>query len=104
MVFMSTKIVHLAEGRSNDLYGHMTITPAQCRAGRALIEWSQKDLADAAHVGLSTVRGFENGTRAPISNNLSAMRAALESAGVVLLGEFGVTTSADNFAEARLGA
>ncbi|MBS7532706.1 helix-turn-helix transcriptional regulator [Ancylobacter sonchi] len=58
------------------------LTPAQSRAGRALLEWTQADLARAAMVGLSTVRGFELGTRAPIPNNIKAMREALEQAGV----------------------
>lgn len=58
------------------------ITREQCRAGRGLVDWSQGRLAEAASVGLSTVRQFEGGTRQPIPNNLSAIRAALEAAGV----------------------
>lgn len=60
----------------------MTINPAQSRAGRGLLDWSQQNLADAASVGLSTIRSFESGKRTPIANNLTAIRAALESAGV----------------------
>jgi transcriptional regulator with XRE-family HTH domain len=60
----------------------MLINPSQSRAARGLLEWSQQQLAEAASVGLSTIRGFENGSRQPIANNLSAIRAALESAGV----------------------
>jgi len=58
------------------------ITSAQSRAARGLIEWSQQQLAEAASVGLSTIRGFESGTRQPIANNLTAIRSALEAAGV----------------------
>lgn len=58
------------------------VTREQCKAGRALVGWSQTDLADAADVGLSTVRDFETGKRTPINNNLSAIKAALERAGV----------------------
>ena len=58
------------------------VTREQCKAGRALVGWSQTDLADAADVGLSTVRDFETGKRTPINNNLSAIKAALEHAGV----------------------
>jgi hypothetical protein len=46
-------------------------------------------LADRSDVGLSTVKDFENGSRTPISNNLGAMRRALEGAGVELVFEGG---------------
>jgi ribosome-binding protein aMBF1 (putative translation factor) len=49
------------------------------------LDWSQGDLASAAHVGLSTVRDFEKGRRVPIENNLSAMRAALEAKGIAFV-------------------
>ena len=58
------------------------ITAPQSRAARGLLDWSQQKLAAAANVGLSTVRGFENGSRQPIANNLAAIRSALESAGI----------------------
>ena len=58
------------------------ITPAQCRAARALLDWSQQDLAKAAHLGLSTIRDFEKGRRMPTHNNLQGIKIALEQAGV----------------------
>ncbi|MEQ8652509.1 MAG: helix-turn-helix domain-containing protein [Kiloniellales bacterium] len=61
------------------------ISPAQSRAARALIEWSQQDLAIKAGVGLSTVRDFEKGRRTPIRQNLEAIQRALEAAGVEFL-------------------
>ena len=60
------------------------ITPAQCRAARALLDWSQQDLAKAAHLGLSTIRDFEKGRRAPTHNNLHGIKLALEEGGVEL--------------------
>ena len=61
------------------------MSPAQCRAARAWLDWSQRDLAKKASVGLSTVKDFENGNRKPIANNLNAIRAALEKGGIKLL-------------------
>jgi ribosome-binding protein aMBF1 (putative translation factor) len=56
--------------------------PKQCRAARAWLDWSQEELATKAKVSLSTVRGFEEGRCEPIANNLEAIRAALEKAGI----------------------
>ncbi|MFG1189244.1 helix-turn-helix domain-containing protein [Xanthobacter flavus] len=67
------------------------MTPEQCRAARAWIDWSQDDLARAASVSLSTVRDFEKGRRVPIANNLTAMRVALEARGARFVGD-GVET------------
>jgi ribosome-binding protein aMBF1 (putative translation factor) len=58
------------------------MTPEQSRSARAWLDWSQEELAAKALVSLSTVRDFEKGRREPIANNLKAMRAALETAGI----------------------
>lgn len=65
------------------------MTPAQSRAARALLDWSQPDLAVAAALGLSTVVDFERSRRAAPEKTISAMRAALESAGVEFIAENG---------------
>jgi transcriptional regulator with XRE-family HTH domain len=71
------------------------MTPAQCRAARALVDRSQEDLAKSANLGLSTVRNFESGRSVPIANNLAAMRAALEAAGVEFINGTGVKLRKD---------
>ena len=58
------------------------LSPAQSRAARGWLEWSQEQLAERANVSLSTVRDFEKGRRTPIANNLDALRRAIDAAGV----------------------
>lgn len=65
------------------------ILPAQSRAARALLSISQGELAANANIGKSTLVDFERGTRTPHPNNLAAIRAALEAAGVIFIDENG---------------
>lgn len=61
------------------------LAPKHVRAARALLAWSQKDLAKAAGVATSTVADFERGQRTPVANNAQAIRGALEAAGIRFL-------------------
>ena len=61
------------------------ITPAQCRAARGLLDWTQQKLADQARVGVVTVRQFEAGDVAPRRATLQVIRRAFELAGVELI-------------------
>jgi transcriptional regulator with XRE-family HTH domain len=65
------------------------ITPSQCRAARGLIDWSQIELAEAARVGVVTVRQFEKGAAEPRNSTLEVLQRALESAGVEFIAENG---------------
>ena len=63
------------------------MTPAQCRAGRALIEMDQSVLARAAGVSRNVIINFEKGYRVPTQSNLAAIRRSLERAGVIFVDE-----------------
>lgn len=67
----------------------MTIVPEQCRAARALLNWSQGQLADAAKVARATLAEFEKGKRTPYPRTLEDIRCALEAAGVIFIAENG---------------
>ena len=67
----------------------MAISPAQCRAGRALIGWSQDQLAVASKVAKATIANFELGKRTPYDRTLADLHAALEAAGVIFVAENG---------------
>jgi transcriptional regulator with XRE-family HTH domain len=65
------------------------ISPMQCRAARALLDWSQQELADHAGVGIVTVRQLEAGVHEPRRATLDVIRRALEVAGVAFIDENG---------------
>jgi hypothetical protein len=69
----------------------MMIESAQVRAGRALIGWSQAELANTAGLPLAIVELFETGgaaNKVP-AEAVAKMRATLESSGVVFIPEDG---------------
>jgi transcriptional regulator with XRE-family HTH domain len=65
------------------------ISPSQCRAARALLDWSQQQLADNAGVGIVTIRQLESGIHEPRRATLDVVRRALEAAGVEFIDENG---------------
>jgi transcriptional regulator with XRE-family HTH domain len=58
------------------------ISPAQIRAARALLGWTQRQLARSARVGLSTIKDAEIGKRNPMTQNVMSIRKTLENGGV----------------------
>ena len=65
----------------------MTLTPAQSRAARGLLDWSQTELASRSNLSESTIRDFEKGRRVPSPNNLAAVERAFEVEGVEFLND-----------------
>ncbi|WP_280137957.1 helix-turn-helix transcriptional regulator [Aminobacter sp. DSM 101952] len=66
-----------------------SISVEQCRAARAMLGWSQGELAEASAVSKTTVVDFERGIRTPHRNNLGAIRRAFELAGISFIPENG---------------
>jgi transcriptional regulator with XRE-family HTH domain len=67
------------------------LTGRQIAAGRTLAGISQADLAIAASVSVPTLRRMEasEGPASGLTNNVAAVRRALESAGVIFVAENG---------------
>ena len=63
------------------------ITPAQCRAARALLDWSQQQLAEASNVGNATIRNFEGGKSNPQAATLEVLQRAFERNGVIFVSD-----------------
>jgi predicted transcriptional regulator len=61
------------------------ITPRQIRAARALLGWSQQELADKAIVSLNAVARLENGAVDSRVSTVSAIQKALSKAGIEFL-------------------
>ncbi|CAN7292137.1 transcriptional regulator [Neorhizobium sp. LjRoot104] len=64
------------------------ITPEQCRAARALLDWTQGDLAERSLLSAVSIRAFEKGGDMRESNR-RLLRMTLESAGIVFIDENG---------------
>jgi hypothetical protein len=65
------------------------LTASQCRAGRALIEWSQAQLSQSAAIDVQTIADFEKRFRSADETTRRRLRATLEAAGVVFISENG---------------
>jgi transcriptional regulator with XRE-family HTH domain len=62
---------------------------SQCRAARALINWSQGDLAKRAKVSEKAIWDFEADKRKPREQTITRLSTTLERAGVVFIAENG---------------
>jgi transcriptional regulator with XRE-family HTH domain len=64
------------------------VSPAQVRAARGLIGWTQQDLADASGIPKRTIARIELGG-APQRRTILAVQEALEKAGVSFIASNG---------------
>lgn len=60
----------------------MPISPAQCRAARALLSWSQDDLEKRSGISKRTIADFEREVRRPYDRTVEALRKTLDAHGV----------------------
>ena len=75
---MGDFVIQVKMTRQND------IDRTLVRTARALLDWTQPDLAAAAGIALATLKRFEKGHRTPIPVVRAAIFAALEKGGVQL--------------------
>lgn len=65
-------------------------TIEQIRAARALLDWSQSDLADHAGLSQTGIARIENGTNQPNTQTLNKIEAAFKNADIEFLGSSGL--------------
>lgn len=72
-----------------------TVFAAQVRAARALLEWSQSDLAERSGVSRPVIARVETCETDPRSSTVRAIKAAFAAAGVFFIieedGSYGLT-------------
>ncbi|WAC28006.1 helix-turn-helix domain-containing protein [Ancylobacter sp. SL191] len=70
------------------LPSQLSLSPALCRAARALLNWSPAELAERAHVPVAWLKEFEQGHEPGVDadpGEAARLRRALEAAGVDFL-------------------
>jgi DNA-binding transcriptional regulator YiaG len=67
----------------------MTFTAEHIKTARRLLGWSQVALAVRAGVGINQLRNFESGLTVPQVSTLTALRNALDAAGVEFIAKNG---------------
>jgi hypothetical protein len=65
------------------------LTPGQVKAARELLGWTRVRLAARGNAGEGAIRRYENGRGIAATLNLTTVRSALESAGVIFVEENG---------------
>lgn len=68
----------------------MTISTAQMRAARGLLNWSQQDLSERTDISATSIGSIENGISSPRDSTLAAIRKAFEDSGIEFMPNDGV--------------
>lgn len=68
----------------------MTITAAQIRGARGLLNWSQADLSDRTGISATSIGSIENGSTSPRESTIANIKATFEYGGIEFVGLEGV--------------
>jgi predicted transcriptional regulator len=68
-----------------------SVTPAQCRAARALLGMTQADLSERSGVAVTVIARFESDASTPRAASFRQLIAAFSKAGIVFLDADGVS-------------
>jgi transcriptional regulator with XRE-family HTH domain len=63
------------------------ISPGQCRAARALLCWSQRQLEERSGISKKAIADFERGASDPYARTLKGLVETFEEAGILFLPE-----------------
>ena len=67
----------------------MPITGPQCRAARALVQWSREEAAAHSGISVEAIADFETGRESPSEGVQNRLQSALEEGGAVFIPENG---------------
>jgi len=68
----------------------MSITTAQIRGARGILNWSQSDLAERTKISATSIGSIENGQSSPRTNTLNTIQKAFEDSGIEFIGREGL--------------
>ncbi len=68
----------------------MSITTAQIRGARGILNWSQQDLAQRTGISATSIGAIENGSTTPRESTLKTIRKTFENAGIEFIGLDGI--------------
>ena len=74
----------------------MSITTAQIRGARGVLNWSQSDLAARTGVSATSIGSIENGLSTPRENTLNTIKRAFENGGIEFIGKEGIRQKTGN--------
>lgn len=74
----------------------MSITTAQIRGARGILNWSQGDLASRTGISATSIGSIENSQTTPRASTLQNIQRAFEDAGIEFMGQDGVRLKTGN--------